>query len=216
MVQGGGRFNGNTSQLADAFIQGAMEAGHTVEKISLNKTEVKGCIGCNACRYGKPCVQKDGFNELVPKIKTADLIVFASPLLFWTLSSKIKAFIERFYCIAEEDPNPPLGRYERYPVKDAALLMTSADDFSGHMNRRYPITNLRLSIILVSMIKGCCLPEGAEIRMENRRLIKRTTLGKPTISGKIFTENRVNRKLFLAFMIAKAYLINLNREKGKE
>lgn len=129
VVQGGGRINGNTSQLADSFIQGAKEAGHTVEKISLNKNEVKCCIGCNACRYGKPCVQKDNFNELVPKIKAADLIVFASPLLFWTLSSKIKAFIERFYCIAEEDPNPPFGRYERYPVKDAALLMTSADDF---------------------------------------------------------------------------------------
>ena len=128
VVQGGGRINGN-SQLADSFIQGAKEAGHTVEKISLNKNEVKGCIGCNACRYGKPCVQKDNFNELVPKIKAADLIVFASPLLFWTLSSKIKAFIERFYCIAEEDPSPPFGRYERYPVKDAALLMTSADDF---------------------------------------------------------------------------------------
>ena len=129
VVQGGGRINGNTSQLADSFVQGAKEAGHTVEKISLNKNEVKGCIGCNACRYGKPCVQKDNFNELVPKIKAADLIVFASPLLFWTLSSKIKAFIERFYCIAEEDPSPPFGRYERYPVKDAALLMTSADDF---------------------------------------------------------------------------------------
>ena len=129
VVQGGGRINGNTSQLADSFIQGAKEAGHTVEKISLNKNEVKGCIGCNACRYGKPCVQRDDFNEMVPKIKAADLIVFASPLLFWTLSSKIKAFIERFYCIAEEDPNPPFGRYERYPVKDAALLMTSADDF---------------------------------------------------------------------------------------
>ena len=129
VVQGGGRINGNTSQLADSFIQGAKEAGHTVEKISLNKNEVKGCIGCNACRYGKPCVQRDDFNEMVPKIKAADLIVFASPLLFWTLSSKIKAFIERFYCIAEEDPSPPFGRYERYPVKDAALLMTSADDF---------------------------------------------------------------------------------------
>lgn len=129
LVVQGGRINGNTSQLADSFIQGAKEAGHTVEKISLNKNEVKGCIGCNACRYGKPCVQKDNFNELVPKIKAADLIVFASPLLFWTLSSKIKAFIERFYCIAEEDPSPPFGRYERYPVKDAALLMTSADDF---------------------------------------------------------------------------------------
>ena len=129
VVQGCGRAKGNTAQLVDSFIKGATEAGHTVEKINLNQTEVKGCIGCNACRYGKPCVQKDGFNDLVPKIKAADLIVFASPLLFWTLSSKIKAFIERFYCIAEEDPAPPLGRYERYPIKDAALLMTSADNY---------------------------------------------------------------------------------------
>ena len=129
VVVGGGRPNGNTAQLVDAFIRGAEEAGHSVEKVSLLKTEVKGCLGCNACRYGKPCVQKDGFNELAPKIKEADLIVFASPLYFWTISSKLKAFIERFYCIAEEDPKPPYGRYERYPVKDSALLMTSADDF---------------------------------------------------------------------------------------
>ena len=37
--------------------------------------------------------------------------------------------IRPMYCIAEEDLNPPLGRYEKYPVKDAALLMTSADNF---------------------------------------------------------------------------------------
>ena len=129
VVVGGGRPSGNTNQLVDAFIKGAIEAGHEIEKVSLNKIEVNGCIGCNACRYGKPCIQQDGFNELVPKIKAADCIVFASPLLFWTLSSKIKAFIERFYCIAEKDDNPPYGRYEKYPIKDAALLMTSADNF---------------------------------------------------------------------------------------
>ena len=79
-----------------------MEAGHEVEIVSLNRLQVNGCLGCNACRYGKPCIQKDGFNELVPKIKETDCIVFASPLLFWTISSKLKAFVERFYCIAEE------------------------------------------------------------------------------------------------------------------
>ncbi|MCD8013151.1 MAG: flavodoxin family protein [Lachnospiraceae bacterium] len=129
VIQGGGRPNGNTAQLANSFVKGAMDADHAVEVISLIKNEVKGCIGCNACRYGKPCVQKDAFNDIVPKIKAADCIVFASPLYFWTLSSRLKAFIERFYCIAEEDPNPPLGRYEKYPVKDCALLMTSADNF---------------------------------------------------------------------------------------
>lgn len=129
IVQGGGRSKGNTAQLADAFRKGAEDAGHSVETVSLLKKEVKGCSGCNACRYGKPCIQKDSFNEMVPMIKEADLLVFASPLYFWTISSRIKAFLERFYCLAQEDPNPPLGRYEKYPVKDCALLMTSADNF---------------------------------------------------------------------------------------
>ena len=128
-ILGGGRLKGNTRQLVDAFTRGAMDAGHEVEIISLNKVQVNGCLGCNACRYGKPCIQKDSFNELVPKIKAADCVVFDLPLLFWTISSKLKAFVERFYCIAEEDSNPPLGRYEKYPVKDSALLMTSADNF---------------------------------------------------------------------------------------
>ena len=129
IIQGGGRTNGNTAQLINSFVKGAEEKGHSVETISLVKNEVKGCLGCNACRYGKPCVQNDSFNEIAPKIKAADCIVFASPLYFWTISSRLKAFIERFYCIAEEDTNPPLGRYEKYPIKDCALLMTSADDF---------------------------------------------------------------------------------------
>lgn len=129
IVVGGGRANGNTAQLVSAFRKGAEDTGHHVEQISLIKNEVRGCLGCNACRYSKPCVQKDSFNDLVPKIKAADCILFASPLYFWTLSARIKAFIERFYCIAVEDPDPPLGRYEKYPVKDCALLMTSADEF---------------------------------------------------------------------------------------
>ena len=135
VIQGGGRPKGNTAQLIDSFKRGAEEAGHSVEVISLLRNEVKGCLGCNACRYGKPCVQKDSFNDLVPKIKQADLLVFASPLYFWTVSSRIKAFIERFYCIAVKDSNPLLGRYERYPVKDCALLMTAADDFFWTFNQ---------------------------------------------------------------------------------
>ena len=63
VIQGGGRPKGNTRQLVDAFAQGAMEAGHEVETISLNKIQVNGCLGCNACRYGKPCIQKDGIPQ---------------------------------------------------------------------------------------------------------------------------------------------------------
>ncbi len=63
IIQGGGRPNGNTDQLIGQFKKGAEDAGHHVEIISLMKEEVKGCLGCNACRYEKPCVQKDAFGR---------------------------------------------------------------------------------------------------------------------------------------------------------
>lgn len=129
VAQGGGRPRGNTFQLVQAFMEGAMEAGHHVDSVSLNRLTVNGCLGCNACRYSKLCIQKDDFNAIREKLENSDCLVFASPLLFWTISSRLKAFIERFYCLAAEDPNPPFGRYERYPALDCALLMTSADNF---------------------------------------------------------------------------------------
>lgn len=86
VIQGGGGAKGNNAQLVSSFVAGAEESGHSAEVILLLKNEVKGCLGCNACRYGKPCIQKDAFNDLVLKIKDADCIVFASPLYFWTVS----------------------------------------------------------------------------------------------------------------------------------
>ncbi len=135
VAKGGGRPKGNTAQIVSSFAEGASSAGHTVEVIDLNKQEVNGCLGCNACRFGKPCIQKDAFNGISPKILQADCLVFASPLYYWTISSKLKAFIERFYCLAIEDADPPLGRYESYPVHDSALLMTAADDFFWTFNQ---------------------------------------------------------------------------------
>ncbi len=160
VVLGGGRSNGNTAQLVDAFMRGAIEAGHQTELVSLNSLKVNGCMGCNACRYGKKCVQKDDFNALVPKIKEADLIVFSSPLYFWTLSSKIKAFIERFYCIAEKDEFPPLGRYEKYPIQDCALLMTSADNFFWTFEQAVSYYNFALINYIGFRNKGMLLAGG--------------------------------------------------------
>ena len=128
VLLGSGRRGGNTEQLADAFIRGAEEAGHPVKKISLVEKRVDGCLGCNACRFGKPCIQKDDWNEIAPDLLDCDMIVFASPLFFWTVTARIKAVIERLYSLAQPDPDPPKGRYEKNLQKDAVLLMTAADD----------------------------------------------------------------------------------------
>lgn len=129
VIQGGGRPRGNTARLVESFVQGAQDAGHQCEVFSTARHTIRGCLGCNACRYGKPCIQKDDFALLRQKMEEADLLAFASPLYFWTISSELKAVIERFYSVAEKDEHPPLGRYERYPDKDCVLLMTAADNF---------------------------------------------------------------------------------------
>ena len=129
VVVGSARKRGNTDRLADAFIEGAREAGHTVHKVFLGETQVNGCLGCNACRYGKPCVQRDGMEEIYPLFQECDTIVLASPLYYWAISARLKAFLERLYAVSQPDPNPPLGRYEKYPHKDCVLMMTAADDF---------------------------------------------------------------------------------------
>ena len=82
VIVGGGRPRGTLPNWWTRLSAEHRRLGTRWEKVSLLQTEVKGCLGCNACRYGKPCVQKDGFQGVADKILAADLIAFASPLYF--------------------------------------------------------------------------------------------------------------------------------------
>lgn len=128
VINGGGRSNGNTSFLISSFVKGVTDAGHQAEVISLAKNEVKPCLGCFVCQTGKPCVQKDSFNSMIPKIKEADLLVLASPLYYFQVNARIKAFIERLFSIESKYPRDKADKSPNAPTKDIALLITAADD----------------------------------------------------------------------------------------
>ncbi|MDL2234054.1 flavodoxin family protein [Ruminococcaceae bacterium OttesenSCG-928-L11] len=128
IVVGSGIKGGNTDLLAEAFAKGATEAGHTIHKVFLGDKTVNGCRGCNACKFGKPCVQKDDMAAIYPLYEQCDMVVLASPLYYWMITAQTKAFLERLYATSTEDNNPPKGRYEKYADKECALLMTAADD----------------------------------------------------------------------------------------
>ncbi len=160
VIQGGGRPDGNTARLAASFCRGLRDAGHEAEIISLNRAEVKGCLGCNACRYGKPCVLKDDFGMIAEKLRQADCLALASPLYFWTISARLKALIERFYSLAQPDPAPPFGRYERYPTKDCVLLMTAADDLFWTFEQAVSYYRFALVRYIGFRDRGCYLAGG--------------------------------------------------------
>ena len=114
-------FNGsprkeNTAALIDAFCEGAKEAGHEVEVYHVGKMKIAGCLGCGYCHTKGEgnCVQKDDLEKIMPAYKEADMIVFASPIYYFTMTAQMEAAIQRVFCIGK-----PIK------AKKAALLLSS-------------------------------------------------------------------------------------------
>ena len=55
----------NSELLARQFAQGAQEAGHTVELVSLAGRDIRFCQGCLACQTTGRCVIRDDADTIV-------------------------------------------------------------------------------------------------------------------------------------------------------
>ena len=100
MLTGSPRRAGNSSLMADAFVKGAEQAGHSIVRYDTGRMKINGCTACDKC-YSKAtaCVFEDDFNELAPYIEKADMIVFATPLYWYTFPAQIKAAIDKMYSL---------------------------------------------------------------------------------------------------------------------
>lgn len=117
VLTGSPRKKGNSATLANHFIKGAEEAGHTVERFDAAFKKVHPCIACNSCGMNGPCTFKDDFEFVRKHIIDADCVVFATPMYYFGISSQLKAVIDRFYAINGQIHVP----------KKAVLLMTYAN-----------------------------------------------------------------------------------------
>ena len=90
--------NSNTIRLSNAFCEGITEKiNANIESINLNKLDIKDCKGCFVCWKDTPgvCCIKDDMQEMLEKIKSADIIIWSFPLYYFSLPSRIKAFMDR-------------------------------------------------------------------------------------------------------------------------
>lgn len=90
------RKNGNSDLLCDEFTKGAKDSGHQVEKLFLKDYHINYCSGCGYCVGNKGnCSQKDDMEQIKDKMIAADVIVFATPIYFYTMAGQMKTFIDR-------------------------------------------------------------------------------------------------------------------------
>ncbi|MBO5997754.1 MAG: flavodoxin family protein [Alphaproteobacteria bacterium] len=114
ILNGSPTANGNTLALANAFKEGAESEGHEVTLLNVARKKVNGCMGCSYCHsHGGQCVQKDDMQEIYPLLQESEMIVFASPIYYFTMSAQLESVIQRFYAI-----NAPKAKY-------TALLLSS-------------------------------------------------------------------------------------------
>ncbi|MDT8902383.1 flavodoxin family protein [Anaeroselena agilis] len=93
---------GNTAVMVDAFLKGARLAGAETAHIALAEKEIGYCRACKACWFATPgqCVLRDDMAEIAPLLKSAAVWVWATPLYFDNLSSRLKAFLDRLMVLA--------------------------------------------------------------------------------------------------------------------
>lgn len=118
------RKNGNSDTLCDRFAQGASESGHKVEKLFLASKDIGYCRGCGVCNSTHKCVQKDDMSEILDKMVTADVIVLATPVYFYTMDGQMKTFIDR-----------TVPRYTEITNKDFYFILTAADTEKASLTR---------------------------------------------------------------------------------
>ena len=98
ILAGSPRRNGNTDRLVQSFAKGAAE-NNQVEVVSACDYKVNPCIGCNSCfsREGNKCFQNDDMTAIYEKLSKADILIIASPVYFYGISSQLKAIIDRLH-----------------------------------------------------------------------------------------------------------------------
>ncbi|MFA5332528.1 MAG: flavodoxin family protein [Methanoregula sp.] len=97
------RKGANSQTLVEHVLSGARKAGATTELVRLCELDIRPCLGCNDCKKGNGCVQKDDLAGLVKKLEKADAVVIGSPVYWGRLNAQAYPFIDRCYSLLKSD-----------------------------------------------------------------------------------------------------------------
>ncbi|MGN1340211.1 MAG: flavodoxin family protein [Oscillospiraceae bacterium] len=117
ILSGSPRKGGNSDLLCDEFMRGVEESGNEVEKIRISEKNIGFCKACYACKKDGICAIKDDMAEILAKMHSAEVIVLASPVYFYSIDAQLKAVIDR-----------TVAQWTKIKNKEFYYIMTAAED----------------------------------------------------------------------------------------
>jgi multimeric flavodoxin WrbA len=106
---------GNTAILLDRALQGAADAGCTVEKIVVNNLDFQACNEMMFCVEHDTCIIDDDMQQMYQKFRTVDGLIIATPVMTMGIPGKLKSFMDRFqvFFMAKYQRKQPLVTAEK-------------------------------------------------------------------------------------------------------
>ncbi|MFH1757806.1 MAG: NAD(P)H-dependent oxidoreductase [Pseudomonadota bacterium] len=102
-LQGSPRPKKYTQMVLDKFLEGVASKGAEFEIIFLAQKKIKPCTGCYHCWFNTPgvCIHKDDMPEILEKMKSSDVWVWATPLYHFGMTAYTKLCLERIMPLVE-------------------------------------------------------------------------------------------------------------------
>ena len=180
VVIGSPRRGGNSDTLAKQVVAGAREAGAEVESFHLHDMDIRPCDACDECQgdASADCRIPDDMQPLYPKLRSADALVIASPIYWFTVSAQTKLFMDR--CYALESPQGNALKGKRIGI---VLTYGDTDPFtSGAVNalRTFQDAFRYIGAPIVGMVYGSASKSG-EIRHNQDVMDRAYALGKQLV-----------------------------------
>ncbi|NHJ84691.1 MAG: flavodoxin family protein [Asgard group archaeon] len=124
IFNGSPRKNGNTATLISECLRGMGEASEEAEVFVLHEMKIKPCKFCDWCIENSKltCARKDDMREVYPMLLESDVIVFATPIFWFSVSAQMKLFMDRLYALHTKED------YKLRNKKVAAILVYGDDN----------------------------------------------------------------------------------------
>lgn len=95
---GSPRKNGNTHSMIEEIFTHLIAHGFDCEEINIAGKPISGCRDCRVCKKtldNRCVITSDDMNLWIEAMRTADVVLLASPTYFATITTEMKALIDR-------------------------------------------------------------------------------------------------------------------------
>lgn len=161
---GSPRKDGNTIRLVNAFSDVLKDRGINVRMLYLNDMNIRPCQGCCACLPAGICKINDDMKDIRKYILESELIVYASPVYWFGVSSQLKLAIDRTFAFMDEKFNSRIAGKKAVTILTCGFENTSVCEPSISMFKK--IFNLQKLSYSGNIEATGCPAHGVSVKEE--------------------------------------------------